>query len=211
MTTSLSVCNILITKLCKTQDSNKIQNFKNFSTYTTPISYHSIIGISMYRNIICHVWTYMYRNIIYVSGLYIVSYIVCARTRLSETAHTHKFNSIYCAQTYRDEAIFSVGKWRKMFFGLVKRTHFFAKCTVNQGRIKQWANWAVAPCPALGRDDLFLGSLLDFGRKIGHLRACGLFLLFTWFWAKTVNFTLVWPGLRNLLIRPCRERKVYLQ
>ena len=35
-----------ITKLCKAQDSNKIQNFKNFSTYTTLISYHSIIGIS---------------------------------------------------------------------------------------------------------------------------------------------------------------------
>ena len=33
-------------KLCKAQDSNKIQNFKNFSTYTTLISYHSIIGIS---------------------------------------------------------------------------------------------------------------------------------------------------------------------
>ena len=33
-------------KLCKAQDSNKIQNFKNFSTYTTLISYHSIIGMS---------------------------------------------------------------------------------------------------------------------------------------------------------------------
>ena len=33
------------------------------------------------------------------------------------------------AQTYHDKAMFSVGKWRKILFGLAKRTHFFAKCT----------------------------------------------------------------------------------
>ena len=37
-----------------------------------------------------------------------------------------------------------------------------------QGRIKDWANWAVAPGPALRGDDFFWSSL-DFGRKLWTL------------------------------------------
>ena len=36
------------------------------------------------------------------------------------------------AQTYHDEAMFSFGKLRKVAFGLAKRTHFYAKCTVSE-------------------------------------------------------------------------------
>ena len=45
-TTRSKVESFYITKLCKAQDLNKIQNFKNVLTYTTLIGYHSIIGIS---------------------------------------------------------------------------------------------------------------------------------------------------------------------
>ena len=39
-----------------------------------------------------------------------------------------------CAQTYHDEAMFSVGKLRKIVLVPAKRTHFFAKCTVQWRR-----------------------------------------------------------------------------
>ena len=38
-----------------------------------------------------------------------------------------------CAHTY-DEAMFSAGKLRKIVLGPAKRTHFFAKCTMQWRR-----------------------------------------------------------------------------
>ena len=66
-----------------------------------------------------------------------------------------------------------------------------------QSRIKQWANWAVAP--RLDMMTFFFWSSLGFGRKIGHLRACDLFFALH----LILDFTLICPGLRDLLIRPC--------
>ena len=56
---------------------------------------------------------------------------VCARTRLSETAHTYKYSA---HRFIIVKAMFSVGKLRKIVLGSAKRTHFFAKCTVHRER-----------------------------------------------------------------------------
>ena len=54
----------------------------------------------------------------------------CARAHGFQKLRTH----IYCAQIYHDEAMFSVGKLRKIVLGPAKRTHFFANCTIYRER-----------------------------------------------------------------------------
>ena len=57
---------------------------------------------------------------------------VCARTRLSETAHSHKFTA---HKHNHDEAMLSVGKFGEIVFGLAETGLLNQECGVDERKI----------------------------------------------------------------------------